>query len=300
MSRPVNSPAASKQGRHGCCKPRCGSSVAGGWVSFTCLVERAAARPVHVKRLAPVVGVDLGVKDLIVAATPDGREVLRVTAPRELKQAARKLRALQRKAARQQGRWDTVAEARREPSNAWLSTQQVIAKQHIRVVNLRRDRLHKLTTWLAQSFGVIGTETLAVKNMMTAGGARKKGLNRSIADAGLGELSRHLAYKTSWYGSVRVQAGRWYPSSKTCSGCGSVKAKLTLSERRYVCDNEHCGLVIDRDLNAAVNLARLARAEQSACFDNGGADRKTTVPAALVAVKLESSNGSASPQGEAV
>jgi len=79
----------------------------------------------------------------------------------------------------------------------------------------------------------------------------------------------------------------------------AVKAKLSLSERLYVCDNEHCGLEIDRDLNAAINLARLARAEQSACFDSGGADDKTPASAAPVAVKPESSNGSASPQGEA-
>ena len=157
----------------------------GRWlVSFTCLVERAAARPAHVKRLAPGVGVDLGVKDLIVAATPDGEEVLRVAAPKELKAASRKLRALQRRAARQRGPWDAAAKAKRDPSNAWQRTQQVIAAQHVRVANLRRDRLHKLTTHLAQSFDVIGTETLAVKNMMAAGGSRKRGLNRSIADAG--------------------------------------------------------------------------------------------------------------------
>nr|WP_313774778.1 IS607 family element RNA-guided endonuclease TnpB [Mycobacterium sp.] len=282
----------------------------GRWlVSFICLVERAAKRPAHVKRLAPVVGVDLGVKDLIVAATPDGEELLRVKAPKELKRASRKLRALQRKAARQTGPWDTAVQARREPSNAWLRTQQLIAKQHVRVSNLRRDRLHKLTTRLAQSFDVIGTETLAVRNMMrSARGTvenpgrnvrQKAGLNRSIADAGMGAFSRQLDYKTTWYGARRVQADRWYPSSKTCSGCGSVKAKLSLSERLYVCDNEDCGFEIDRDLNAAINLARHARAEQSACFDSGGADRKTTAPAALVAVKPESSNGSASPQGEA-
>ncbi|BBZ02719.1 resolvase [Mycolicibacterium chitae] len=269
----------------------------GGWrVSFTVVVKRGVGRRAHTKRLAPVVGVDLGVKDLIVAATPEGQEVLRVRAPKELQRASRKVRALQRKAARQQGRWDAVAKAEQEPSNGWLRTQQSIAKQHVRVANLRRDRLHKLTTLLAQGFDVIGTETLAVKNMMASGGARKRGLNRAIADAGLGAFLRQIDYKTSWYGSVRVRADRWYPSSKTCSGCGSVKAKLSLSERRYVCD---CGLVIDRDLNAAINLARYARSEQSACFANGGADRKTTAPAALVAVKPESSNGSASPQGEA-
>jgi putative transposase len=267
-------------------------------VSFTCLVQRAVGRPSHVKRLAPVVGVDLGVKDLVVAATPDGEEILRVRAPKEFKRASRKLRALQRKAARQCGPWDAAAKARREPSTAWLGTQKTIAAAHTRVANLRRDRLHKLTTRLAQSFDVIGTETLAVKPMMAHGGSRKRGLNRSIADAGFGEFSRQLDYKTTWYGSVRVQADRWYPSSKTCSGCGSVKAKLSLSERLYVCGNADCRLVIDRDFNAAVNVARLARAERSACFDNGGADRKTTAPAAQVAVKPESSNGSAPPQGE--
>ncbi|MEU1983942.1 IS607 family element RNA-guided endonuclease TnpB [Nocardia sp. NPDC019395] len=272
----------------------------GCWlVSFTCVVERAARRPAHVKRVAPVVGIDVGVKDLVIAATPEGDEVMRVCAPKEFKQASRKLRALQRKAARRQGPWDAPAKTRREPSAGWLRTQRAIAKQHVRVANLRRDRLHKLTTVLAQSFDVIGTETLAVKNMMASGGTRKKGLNRAIADAGLGEFSRQLDYKTIWYKSVRVRADRWYPSSKTCSGCGSVKAKLTLAERLYVCDNNDCGLRIDRDLNAAINLARLARAEQSACFDSGGADRKTTAPAALVAAKPESSNGSASPQGEA-
>jgi putative transposase len=272
----------------------------GRWlVSFTCVVERAVKRPAHVKRRAGVVGVDLGVKDLIVVATPDGQEVLRLAAPKEFTRASRKLRALQRKAARQSGPWDAAAKTRREPSNAWTRTQQGIGAQHTRVANQRRDRLHKLTTLLAQSFDVIGTETLSVKNMMAKGGSRKRGLNRSIADAGLGEFSRQLDYKTAWYGSRRVQADRWYPSSKTCSGCGSVKAKLNLSERTYACEHENCGLRIDRDLNAAINLARTARAEQSACFDSGGADPKTTAPAALVAVKPESSNGSASPQGEA-
>lgn len=282
----------------------------GRWlVSFTCVVQRAATRPAHVKRLAPIVGVDLGVKDLIVAATPDGQEILRVRAPKEFKRASRRLRALQRKAARQAGPWDTATQTRQEPSHGWRRTQRAIAKQHVRVANLRHDRLHKLTTVLAQSFDVIGTESLAVRNMMrSARGTvenpgrnvrQKAGLNRSIADAGLGEFSRQLDYKTTWYGSARVIADRWYPSSKTCSGCGSVKAKLGLSERVYVCGNQDCGLTIDRDLNAAVNLARYARAEHSACFDSGGADRKTTAPAALVAAKPESSNGSASPQDEA-
>jgi putative transposase len=79
---------------------------------------------------------------------------------------------------------------------------------------------------------------------------------RALADAGLGELRRQLGYKTTWYHSQLVIADRWYPSSKTCSGCGAVKAKLPLAERTYRC--EGCGLVIDRDTNAAIKLARLS------------------------------------------
>jgi len=80
-------------------------------------------------------------------------------------------------------------------------------------------------------------------------------LSRRIADASFGELRRQLAYKTAWRGADLVVADRWMPSSKTCSACGAVKAKLRLSERTFQC--EHCGLVIDRDLNAARNLANL-------------------------------------------
>ena len=115
---------------------------------------------------------------------------------------------------------------------------------------------------------------LAIKNMMAGGGSRKRGLNRSLADAGLGELFRQLDYKSGWYGSRLVKADRWFPSSKLCSGCGVVKAKLHLSERTYECDG--CGLTIDRDLNAAVNLARYAQRETdpSTGVVTGGADRK--------------------------
>jgi putative transposase len=152
---------------------------------------------------------------------------------------------------------------------------------------------------------------LAVKNMMAGGGARKRGLNRSLADASLGHLLRLIDYKATWYGSTVVKADRWHPSSKTCSGCGAVKTKLCLAERQYVCTD--CGLVIDRDLNAAINLARLALAaatDPSAGFVTGGADRKTTAApsgqSTLVAMKPEpdpetdtAAGGSADPKGKA-
>ena len=250
----------------------------GRWqVSLTCLVARQCGRPAHVRPGAAVVGIDAGVKDLLVVADTDGNELSRHRAPRELKSAQRKLCALQRKAARQVGPWDQDSASRREPSHGWRHTQGELARTHARVANLRADRIHKLTTTLAQSHAVISVETLAIKYMMAAGGARKRGLNRAFADAGLGELIRQLDYKSGWYGSQLVKADRWFPSSKTCSGCGVVKAKLPLAERTYECDG--CGLVIDRDLNAAVNLARHAQQQEtdpSAGVVTGGADHKTS------------------------
>ena len=116
-----------------------------------------------------------------------------------------------------------------------------------------------------------------------------RGLNRAIADAAPGELRRQLGYKTTWYGSQLVVADRWYPSSKTCSACGAVKAKLALADRQYQCD--HCGAVLDRDLNAAINLARLSehalrvegRPAGSGPVAGRGAIRKTSPPTGAAA-----------------
>jgi putative transposase len=97
--------------------------------------------------------------------------------------------------------------------------------------------------------------TVVVEQLNVAGMLRNRRLARAIADSGFGETRRLLGYKTVWYGSRLVVADRFYPSSKTCSACGWVKAKLNLTERIFHC--EACGLVIDRDLNAARNLAKL-------------------------------------------
>jgi putative transposase len=102
---------------------------------------------------------------------------------------------------------------------------------------------------------VIGVETLAVKNMLA-----NRRLARHISDVGWGTILRQLAYKTSWSdGSLLVAADRFFPSSKTCSACGAVKAKLSLAERVFTCDDSACGHEQDRDLNAALNLAHIAQ-----------------------------------------
>ena len=136
-----------------------------------------------------------------------------------------------------------------------------LARLHARVASVRADALHKATSGLARRYETIGAEDLNVAGMV-----RNRSLARAISDAGFGQARRMLAYKATWNGGALVTAGRFYPSSKTCSGCGAVKAKLAPSERTYACTA--CGLVIDRDVNAARNLLKLAASgaeSQNAC-----------------------------------
>jgi putative transposase len=111
--------------------------------------------------------------------------------------------------------------------------------------------LHKATTGLARAKSVIVVEDLHVAGMV-----RNRRLARAIADQGWGEFHRQLAYKTTWYGSRLLVGPRFYPSSKRCSACGLVRAELPLRVRVFCCSG--CGLVLDRDVNAARNLAALA------------------------------------------
>ncbi|CPV66368.1 IS607 family element RNA-guided endonuclease TnpB [Mycobacteroides abscessus] len=227
------------------------------WCAFHTIVENKT-RPAHAARRSqyPVVGVDLGVKDLLVIATPDGAEVDRIPAPKSLSHARSGLAVLQRRAARQLGPYDPVAQVRREPSNRWRRTQTRISGAHARVANIRGDAIHKATTMLALQHDKIVIEDLAVKNMTRRSrGVGKRGLNRAIADAALGRIGTQLKYKTMWYGSELVVAPRFYPSTQQCSRCGS-KTKIRLAERIYHCQNG-CP-PIDRDTNAAVNLACLS------------------------------------------
>ncbi|MFD4442701.1 IS607 family element RNA-guided endonuclease TnpB [Nocardia sp. NPDC058519] len=202
----------------------------------------------------PVVGVDVGVKDLLVVAAADGTEIERVPAPKPLTAAQTRLRVLQRKAARQQGRWDQTTESRQDPSKRWVRTQARIAKTHARVANIRRNELHAATTRLARNHDVIVVEDLNVAGMSRRGGAYKQGLNRAIGDAALGRIRTLLGYKTTWNQARLVTADRWFPSTRTCSRCQAI-TKLTLRDRVYHCRNG-CP-PIDRDTNAAINLARL-------------------------------------------
>lgn len=230
------------------------STRGGRWyVSFGVEADRDETAPADP---ASVVGVDVGVTHLAVLSTGE-----MVPNPRPLSRYARRM-----------GRLSAQLARHNNGSKRRAKTKARIVRCHARVADVRADGLHKLTTRLATTYGTVVVEDLNVAGMTrrsrpvadpdhpggyTANGAAAKaGLNRVILDAAPAELRRQLTYKCTWYGSRLVVADRWYPSSKTCSACRTVKAKLSLAERTFDCD--HCGLVMDRDLNAAVNLAALA------------------------------------------
>ena len=164
------------------------------------------------------------------------------------------------------------ARARTKPGSAGRRRAAArLARLHARVANLRADALHKATSMLAARY-----ETIVVEDLNVAGMTRNRRLARAIADQGFGTARRMLAYKTAWQGGTLVLADRWFPSSKKCSGCGTVKAKLALSERIYRCDG--CGLVLDRDVNAARNLLHLAASGAERRNAGGGTVRPRPAP----------------------
>jgi IS605 OrfB family transposase len=236
---------------------------AGRWfVSFTVEVQRVKHAPA---RPDAVVGVDLGVKTLAVFS--DNRPAVENSKHHD--RARRKLGRLSRAVSRKQG---PDRRTGRRPSNRWRKANAARNRVHHRTMNLRLDAIHKLTTALAREYATIVVEDLNVSGMV-----KNRRLARAVSDAGFGQIRRQLAYKTTWNGGTLVVADRWYPSSKTCSGCGAVKAKLRLSERTFVCTE--CGLMLDRDENAALNLAALVKrtvAGSGPETENGrGADRET-------------------------
>lgn len=217
------------------------SEQAGHWY-VSVLVEQEQRMP---ENTGPVVGVDLGIKRLVTLSDGDREEN-----PRHLKTRLRKLKRLQR----------SVSRKIKGSQNRKKAIKR-LAKQHRRVANLRADTLHQLTSRLAKTKSVVVIEDLNVSGML-----RNHHLAQAIADGGFGEFRRQLEYKAGWYGCRVIVADRWFASSKTCSCCNWVDETLTLSDRTFRC--QRCGLVMDRDLNAAKNLEKLAGSSpdtQNAC-----------------------------------
>jgi len=176
-------------------------------------------------KIRDVVGVDLGIKTL--ATCSDGTQFL----------GAKPYKRLEKKLARMQ----YLLRKKVKNSYNYKKAQLKIARLHFKIANLRKDNINKITTFLAKNHSVVVIEDLNVAGMM----ANHK-LAKAIGDMGFYELRRQLEYKCQLYGSSLEFVERFFPSSKTCSNCDTVKEKLDLSERILKCD--HCGLEIDRDL----------------------------------------------------
>jgi putative transposase len=219
----------------------------GRWF-VSCQVEMAR-EIARVDRPDVAVGIDLGVKHLAVLADSSG-EIRYEPNPEHLDGALKLLRFHSRRVSRRQ---EPDGRTGQKPSKRWEKANRERNKIHHRVANLRTDALHKLTTRVRAEYGTVVIEDLNVTGML-----RNKRLARRVADAGFGEIRRQLTYKGRRNACPTIVANRWYPSSKTCSNCGAVKAKLPLHVRVFACDT--CGLILDRDENAAHNLVALAAA----------------------------------------
>ncbi len=228
------------------------SEAAGHWY-VSIQVEQEQSIP---ENTGPVIGVDLGIKAL--ATFSDGTVIAN---PRHLKRRLRKLKRLHR-----------VVSRRKKGGKNRKKAAKRLGKLYRKAANQRANTLHQITTHLAKTKRVIVIETLNVAGML-----KNHCLAQGIADVGFSEFKRQLLYKAAWYSSRVVMADRWYPSSKMCSGCGWIDEHLELKDRVFRCHNPACLLVIDRDLNAALNLAKLAESSsdtQNACGVEGAGRRR--------------------------
>jgi putative transposase len=199
----------------------------------TILTIRLRLHSQNTPKLGDKVGVDLGVKTLAYLSTGIVFE-----GAKAYKRYEKRLSRLQ---------W--LNRNKEIGSNNWKKAQLKIAKLHAKIANIRKDTLHKLTTYLAKNHGEIIIEDLNVSGMLKNGK-----LAKAIADMGFYEFRRQLEYKCQLYGSKLTIADRWFPSSKTCQSCGWHNPNLKLSDRWFLCVG--CGSFLKRDWNASLNLSR--------------------------------------------
>jgi putative transposase len=195
------------------------------------------------------VGIDRGLSTFVVAARADGTEVARVDgAPKALAAGMSRQRRLAKSLSRKQ-----KGSSNRRDAAARLE------RHHHHVAKVRRHFLHQISNALVKTHDRLVIEDLNVSGMVT-----NRRLARAISDAAWAEFARQLRYKQAWRGGEVVAANRWYPSSKLCPQCGAMNSDLTLADRVFTCG---CGRNADRDLNAAVNLARWGQVNHELVID---------------------------------
>ena len=176
------------------------------------------------------VGIDLGIKTYLVSS--DGKEF---DNPKYLRKAQSKLKYVQRKYSKYKGK----------------RTKQKLAILHEKVANKRKDFLHKTSSQLIKNHDSLAIEDLAVSNMV-----KNHKLAQAIQDVSWSTFVTMLEYKADWYGKNILKIGRFEPSSKLCSCCGSINRELTLKDREWTCSN--CNSLLDRDVNASINIKNFA------------------------------------------
>lgn len=221
-------------------------------------------------------GIDLGLKTAAVLA--DGTEY---SAPKPYKAMEARLRRLSRSMSRKVGPdWRKQQKA----SENWKKAKRKIEKLHAKIANQRRDWMQKTTTEIARTYGLIGMEKLNVDGMK-----RNRRMAKAISDVAMFEFRREVEYKAALRGGKVVLAGTFYPSTKTCSNCGFVLGSIKLNTRQWACPA--CGAEHDRDVNAAINLKKLAEGYPViACGEESsgkGQGRKTKARVKLASVKQE-------------
>jgi putative transposase len=197
------------------------------------------------------VGVDRGLHALAVAGSSDGTEVLRVDNQRALRRGLPRLRRLPKAVSR-----------KKKGSRNRKKAVVRLGRQHARIRDRRRHVLHQVSNQLVKNHARLVLEDLNITGMTS-----NRKLSRAISDAAWGELARQITYKQDWRDGQVVVADRWFPSSKTCSSCGTRRKDLTLKDRTFEC--RECGLVMDRDLNAAV-IATWAENHTPPVIDGAG------------------------------
>jgi putative transposase len=216
--------------------------AAGRW--FVSMLCECTVEPLPAT--SAVVGIDAGITSLVTLSTGE-----KIANPRHERRDRERLAKAQRNLARKAKGSANRGKARVK-----------VARVHARITDRRKDFLHKLTTRLVRENQAVVIEDLSVANMV-----RNHSLARAISDAAWSDLRGMLEYKCDWYGRELVVIDRWYPSSKTCSACGHIAAKMPLSVREWDCQN--CGTRHDRDINAAKNI----RAEGLSVLACGGGVR---------------------------
>ncbi len=233
--------------------------AAGRWY-VSLLVEDPTVQPLPAAGTA--VGVDVGLGHLLTLSTGE-----KVANPRHERRDRARLAKAQRQLART---------AKGEGANRRKAREKV-AKVYARIADRRRDHLHKLTTRLVRENQTIVIEDLTVRNMV-----KNSRLARAISDAAWADFRSMLEYKAHWYGREVIAVDRWFPSSKLCSACGTLRDKLPLNVRTWTCD---CGTTHDRDVNAANSLLAAGLAV-SVC--GAGARPQRSSPGGQSAMKQKS------------